>query len=132
MRYLFLILINSVLLFGEYLFVHEAMFERARQSEKIPMLVVGATTCTWTDRLKEETLVDTDVIDFIEKHFVLVKVDQDFDDVPIYLQAEFTPTTQFMNYKGEIFWQSIGFKSANAYLDELKNVRLMWQQQESP
>lgn len=128
MKTLFIALFCPLLLFGEYLFEYEEIFDRGQKTKTIPMLVVGATTCSWTDKLKEKTLTDSGVMAFIEKHFALQVVDQDFDDVAIALHAEFTPTTHFLDYKGEVFWQAIGYKEPKAYLEELKNVVLMWRE----
>lgn len=70
-------------------------------------------------------------MDLLDGHFVHLILDQDFDDVAVDMQAEFTPTTQFLNYRGDIIWQTIGYKNPQDYLKELQTVLELWKEPQS-
>jgi thiol-disulfide isomerase/thioredoxin len=57
-----------------------AAFERAKELNRPILLDVGAVWCPWCDRMDRDTYTNHDTADFINQHFVAVKVD--FDTSP--------------------------------------------------
>lgn len=57
-----------------------AAFERAKELNRPIVLDVGAVWCPWCDRMDRETYTKPDTADFINQHFVAIKVD--FDSSP--------------------------------------------------
>jgi uncharacterized protein len=54
-----------------------AAFERAKELNRPILLDVGAVWCPWCDRMDRDTYTNRDTADFINEHFVAVKVDFD-------------------------------------------------------
>lgn len=57
-----------------------AAFERAKELNRPILLDVGAVWCPWCDRMDRDTYTNHETADFINQHFVAVKVD--FDSFP--------------------------------------------------
>ena len=67
----------------------EKAFAQARQRNKLMLISIGYATCHWCHVMERETFTDPTVADFLNKHFVPVKVDrEEHPDVDrIYLEA---------------------------------------------
>ena len=71
-------------------------FEKARKEEKLIFLSVGYSSCYWCHVMERKTFSNEQVAEFLNKHFVCIKVDReerpDIDDIYmtsliVYLQA---------------------------------------------
>lgn len=55
----------------------EAAFKKARKENKPIFLSVGYSTCHWCHVMARESFVDKKIADFLNKHFVAIKVDRE-------------------------------------------------------
>ena len=71
-------------------------FEKAKKEEKLIFLSVGYSSCYWCHVMERKTFSSEQVAEFLNKHFVCIKVDReerpDIDDIYmtsliVYLQA---------------------------------------------
>ncbi len=88
-------------------------FEAAEREDKPVLVDVGAVWCHWCHVMDERTYNDEEVAEFINKHFIPVKVDRDErPDVDRRLQEAAQlisgqsgwPLTVFMTPKGQVIW----------------------------
>jgi uncharacterized protein len=60
-------------------------FEKAKKEKKLVFLSIGYSSCHWCHVMERESFADKDVADFLNKHFVCIKVDReerpDIDDI---------------------------------------------------
>lgn len=122
MRYLLFLFILTSSLFSEYLHTYDTVMKQARESGKIPVIMMSASTCPWCERMKEKTLSDPELKLILEKYFVFGILEQDFDEFPEDLRVRYTPTTHFMDYTGDVIWQSIGYKNRDSFLLDVYEV----------
>src|SRR5712691_9407134 len=52
-------------------------FERARAEGKPVLLSVGYSTCHWCHVMEEESFEDEEIADFLNRHYVAIKVDRE-------------------------------------------------------
>src|SRR5688572_14709821 len=55
----------------------KAVFDEARQKDKLVLLDIGANWCHWCHVMDDSTYAHPDVQDFLNAHFVLAREDQD-------------------------------------------------------
>jgi uncharacterized protein len=118
-------------------------FEKAKKEKKLVFLSIGYSSCHWCHVMERESFEDKEVADFLNKHFVCIKVDReerpDIDEV--YMTALHVmdarggwPLSMFLTDEGKpivggTYWPkedrkldegvARGFKSILAYIVEL-------------
>src|SRR4051812_46665579 len=118
-------------------------FEKAKKEKKLVFLSIGYSSCHWRHVMERESFEDKEVADFLNKHFVCIKVDReerpDIDEV--YMTALHVmdarggwPLSMFLTDEGKpivggTYWPkedrkldegtARGFKSILAYIVEL-------------
>lgn len=118
-------------------------FEKAKKENKLVFLSIGYSSCHWCHVMERESFEDKDVADYLNKHFVCIKVDReerpDIDE--IYMTALQVmdgrggwPLSMFLTPEGKpivggTYWPkedrkldqgtARGFKSVLAYIVEL-------------
>ena len=55
----------------------EAAFEKAKQEDRPVFLSIGYSTCHWCHVMERESFEDTEVADYLNTHFVSIKVDRE-------------------------------------------------------
>src|SRR3954470_14017022 len=122
-------------------------FERAKKEKKLVFLSIGYISCHWCHVMERESFEDKEVADFLNKHFVCIKVDReerpDIDEV--YMTALHVmdarggwPLSMFLTDEGKpivggTYWPkedrklddgvARGFKSILAYIVELNGEK---------
>lgn len=122
MRYLVTLFLLFSSLFSEYLHNYEDILNQAKETGKIPAIMMSSSTCPWCERMKEKTLTDPELKIILEKYFVFGILEQDFDEFPESLRVRYTPTTHFMDQSGDVIWQSIGYKNRDSFLLDIYEV----------
>ncbi|HVK14132.1 MAG TPA: DUF255 domain-containing protein, partial [Gemmataceae bacterium] len=60
-------------------------FEKAKKEKKLVFLSIGYSSCHWCHVMERESFADKEVADYLNKHFVCIKVDReerpDIDDI---------------------------------------------------
>jgi uncharacterized protein YyaL (SSP411 family) len=120
----------------------EEAFEKARTEDKPIFLSIGYSTCHWCHVMEDESFMDPKVADYLNQHFVSVKVDRetrpDVDDIYMTFVQRTTgsggwPMTVFLNYDRVPFYGGTYFPNPPKYnrigfLDLLKKVDKTWKQ----
>lgn len=101
---------------------HDKGLETARLKEKPMVLILYADWCQWCKKLFEETFADPR-IKFLKDEFVWVKANSDLDQgLKSFYRQEGFPMMVFIDAKGNIVKKLEGFKDADGFLAELKQV----------
>ncbi|MEM4897790.1 MAG: thioredoxin domain-containing protein [Pyrobaculum sp.] len=88
-------------------------FEKARSEDKPILIDVGAVWCHWCHVMDETTYEDDEVAEFINRHYIAIKVDRDerpdidrrLQEVAALLGSQTGwPLTVFMTPSGEVIW----------------------------
>ncbi len=115
--------------------------EKARREDKPIFLSIGYAACHWCHVMERESFVDAEVADFLNRHFVSIKVDReerpDLDS--IYMEAVVSLTGQggwpmsvFLTPEGKPFYGGTYFPPVArhgmpAFLDVLQNIAHLWE-----
>lgn len=116
-------------------------FEKAAGEDKPIFLSIGYSTCHWCHVMAHESFEDREVADFLNKHFVSIKVDKeerpDIDSIYMRVCQEFTgsggwPTSIFMTPDRKPFYAGTYFPKQERYgqigfLDLLGIIKDKWQ-----
>ena len=116
----------------------EEAFEMAQSSQKPILLSVGYSTCHWCHVMKRESFEDPDIAEYMNNHYVPVKVDReerpDVDDaymnaVRIFSRGGGWPMTVFLTPERRPFFGGTYFPP-DRFLDLLKRMKAMFVNEE--
>lgn len=102
----------------------EEAFQKAVESDRIILLDIGAVWCHWCHVMDRETYENEEVAQFINDHFVAIKLDRDLrPDLDKRYQTAIQaitgqggwPLTVFMTSKGKIFFGGTFFPAEDRY-----------------
>ena len=100
---------------------YESALEKARLEKKPLLVLMVSHTCRWCRRLENRTLEHPAVRDYVDDHFVAVKVYREEEAYPETLHASLVPTTFFLAPDGEpLPFVVEGYEDPSDYLDSLK------------
>jgi uncharacterized protein len=115
-------------------------FQKAKQEEKPIFLSIGYAACHWCHVMEHESFSDIEVAEYLNQHFVSVKVDReerpDIDHIYMTVCQAMTgsggwPLTIIMDYKKRPFFAGTYFPKHSKYnraglLDVLHQVVVLW------
>lgn len=111
MRYI-LALLLSINLFALDL---EPAYKKAIELNKKVLLFVYSDGCHWCEKMKETTLSDKDVKEFIESRYIFI-----MSDNTTKFDTNFFPTTYIIEPKDKsIIYEMAGFRDSETFMDEL-------------
>lgn len=103
---------------------YETALAQAKKENKLLMLVIVQDPCPYCDRLVHDTLSDPKVKKALEA-FISVVVDK-HSQLPSAFTTDIAPMTFFIDPKNEEgLWESIGYVSAEQFLDDIKEAQLI-------
>ncbi|SFN04448.1 thioredoxin domain-containing protein [Thermodesulforhabdus norvegica] len=116
-------------------------FERARLEQKPIFLSIGYSTCHWCHVMARESFEDPEIADFLNRHFVPVKVDReerpDVDEVYMAFCQALTgsggwPLSVFLTPDGKPFFAGTYFPKSRrgnvpAFREVLEIIAKIWQ-----
>jgi uncharacterized protein YyaL (SSP411 family) len=120
-----------------YAFSDEA-FEKAKAENKPIFISIGYATCHWCHVMEEESFDDTEVAQFINKHFVAIKVDReirpDIDATYMNVSQLLTgsggwPLNAALLPNGRAFFAGTYFPKPTL-LDILSQIQKLWQNEQ--
>ncbi|MCC5940480.1 MAG: thioredoxin family protein [Balneolaceae bacterium] len=113
----------------------EQALRMAPEQEKKILVDVYAAWCPYCQRMHSEVYVDSDVVEAINEHFILVRINVESDETVSYLgnemsEAEFAralenrnvPTTYFLNHEGAIIGAQPGYLEEGVFSNLLNFV----------
>ena len=113
-----------------------AAFARARAENKPIFLSIGYSTCHWCHVMERESFENYEVAQFINEHFVAIKVDRerrpDIDTIYMTAVQMLTgrggwPMSSFLTPAGQTFFGGTYFPRAQ-FLDLLRRVEAAWRE----
>ena len=98
----------------------EAVVQAKEQNKKL-MLFMHSDYCPWCKKMKRTTLKNKEVVDDINKNYIFVQLDIDFDDFPSKFKPNGVPTTYVIDpIKEEKMFTMRGYKSAKSFLNRIQ------------
>ena len=94
-----------------------------KQSSKIMMIYVTASHCQYCKRMDKNVFQDTKMSKWLDNRFIPVKIDIDFDDIPLNLNTKMTPTFYFVDKKEKILKVIPGSWGADDFKDLLEKIK---------
>lgn len=94
-----------------------------RKEDKPYFLLFSAEWCHWCHEFAENTLVRTDVADYLNQHFVNIFIDADIhNSAYVKYQAQGLPYTVFLNSDGTLYYKYTGTLYGDDFLNVIKEV----------
>jgi len=94
----------------------------AKKEKKMVYLFIGADQCKHCDRLKEQTLSNTDLIEDMKKEYVLLCMSRDQHNIPERFERYGVPIHYFLTPKGDIIAEVQGSREFEGWYDILDEV----------
>ena len=99
------------------------LFEKALKMAKVQnkrvLMFMYSEYCPWCEKMKETTLSDKKVINYINSRYIFLKMDKDMGEYPEELEPRFIPTTYVIDPKTRESIQDIyGYKSPKNFIKE--------------
>ena len=123
-------------------------FEKAKQENKPIFLSIGYSSCYWCHVMERESFMDREIADFLNEHFVCIKVDReerpDVDDlymtaIQLLTQRGGWPLTVFMTPKGLPFIGGTYFPARKGdrgprigFLELITSIAKIWKEKPEP
>lgn len=98
---------------------------KAKEEDKIIMLVFRAIDCNYCDRMETETLVDEDVKEALEEDFITLHYNQDLEALPLGFQEGMTPNFIFVDKDENILQMYPGMRTPEQFIEALKEILAM-------
>lgn len=114
----------------------DAAMSRSEASGKKVLVDIYAPWCGWCTRLQNEVYTDQDVLDYLDVHFEITRLNIDaatdtvnfrghdivMPELAYHLGAQGTPTTVFLKPDGEYITRLPGFLDAGGFLEVLEYI----------
>ena len=124
MNKIILVLLASALsLFALEFHSYEEALKMQKKSGKIIMIDVVRSDCHYCHKMDAEVFNDEQMSKWIEKRFIPVKLDLDFDEIPLGIKVHFTPTFFFVNKEQKIIKTVPGSWSIQDFKDLTKSIK---------
>lgn len=98
MKQLTLIILLSINLLATqwHTFDEAKLIQNKNSNPNIIMIYVTASHCPYCKRMDKNVFQDKNMSKWLESKFIAVKIDMDFDDIPMNLKPTMTPTFYFV------------------------------------
>ena len=94
-----------------------------KKSGKIIMIDVVRSDCHYCHKMDAKVFNDAQMSKWIEQKFIPVKLDLDFDEIPLGIKVHFTPTFFFVNKEQKIIKTIPGSWNIQDFKDLTKNIK---------
>ena len=102
---------------------YKEALSKAKKEKKNVMLLVTSETCRWCRKLENTTLVDKDVVQRLQKDYVVVQATRGEGTYPKVLKVGPVPATFFLDVNGKLIIKKVvGYWSAEDYLSYMDDV----------
>jgi len=100
----------------------DAALQEAQKSNKVIVIKVMTEHCHFCKKMDREVMVDQNVVNILQKDFVVVQVDITKNTLPLGLTAELTPTFFFIDKNKKVLHKIVGSWNVEDFLEILKEV----------
>ncbi|MCW8896136.1 thioredoxin family protein [Sulfurimonas sp.] len=124
MRYLILtIALISTLCAVDWPSDYDEAKEQAKKEKKNIYMLIGSEYCPWCEKFEKKVLSQKEVIEKLEKDYVLIYLSREIDDIPTHLEKTPVPRHYFLTENGEIIYTIVGYRSVEALYEVLNDVK---------
>jgi len=114
---------ESVSLEPEKKTTYAEAFSQAKEEDKILVIFISATDCSYCRKMEEETLSKKNVKEELGKNFVLFTINEDEEEeLPLNLQAGMTPNFVFVDKDENIIDMAPGMRTPSEFIDKLNVI----------
>ncbi len=115
----------------------ESSYEEALKKSKEqgrPMLVLMVSEhCRWCHKLKEKTLKDPEVENYIERRFIPLLLDREKSEYPSYIKAKYVPTTFYISPEEKFIIKPVaGYWEPYDYMSDLRLALRVFKKSRAP
>ncbi|BCD63121.1 hypothetical protein NitYY0826_C2011 [Nitratiruptor sp. YY08-26] len=121
MKKIFLLI--PLIMFGIDYHSYKDAVKKAKELHKPVMIEITSSHCHYCKWMESTTLQDKEVVSFIQKNFIPVRIDVSKEEIPKGIEYSMTPTFIFMDPKGRIIKKIPGAWKKEDFLKILKEVK---------
>jgi thioredoxin-related protein len=120
-----LVLFFCYSLFGDvkwYQNLEQAKQEAQNQDKRIYMLIVS-DSCVWCRKFKNQTLKDKNILNKLDKRYILLVLDKSSTKIPKRFKTTPIPRHYFLTKDGKVVFPVVGYrdvKEFNIFLDDVE------------
>jgi len=122
-KILVLVLFSVVSLWGLEFHSYEEALKIQKKTKKIIMIDVMRTDCHYCIKMQKEVFDDPEMSAWLEKRFIPVELNLDFDELPLGLHVFFTPTFFFVDENQKIVKKIPGSWNIQDFKDLTINIK---------
>jgi thioredoxin-related protein len=101
----------------------KALYAPKENRSKTLVMMYSAKSCPQCAYMKQKVFQDPEVKAYMERHFVVLEKDINYDDLPEGFDYFGIPTMFFIDQNGRQIAKVIGSSRAESFLKTLKNIR---------
>ena len=117
------LLASAMSLFALEFHNYKDALKMQKKSGKVIMIDVVRSDCHYCHKMDAQVFNDAQMSKWIEQKFIPVKLDLDFDDLPLGIKVHFTPTFFFVNKEQKIIKTIPGSWNIQDFKDLTKNIK---------
>jgi len=107
---------------------YQEALQKAQKEHKLVYIFISSSTCGWCEKFEQTTLEDTKIKKRLARDFITLHLVREFDDVPKRFATTPVPRHYFLDSKGVILYNSLGYRKVatfEAFIDnaEEKNSK---------
>jgi len=118
-----LLVLGAISLWGVKFQTYEDALKLQKKNHKIIMIDVMRTECQYCIKMEREVFDDPEMSKWIQQRFIPVKLNLDFDDLPLGLHVYFTPTFFFVDENQKILKKIPGSWNIQDFKDLTENIK---------
>lgn len=108
----------------KYETLYETALQKAKNENKILMMVATSQSCPWCRKLERQTLKKDEINSVIQSKFIPLSVDQDLKNFPSNFELKVVPTIYFINPKDEsVISKVLGYKNKKEFAEIISEVK---------
>lgn len=108
----------------KYETLYETALQKAKNENKILMMVATSQSCPWCRKLERQTLKKDEINSVIQSKFIPLSVDQDLKNFPSNFEVKVVPTIYFINPKDEsVISKVLGYKNKKEFAEIISEVK---------
>ena len=117
------LLVNAVSLFALEFHTYEEALKLQKKTGKIIMIDVVRSDCHYCKDMQKEVFDNKEMSLWLKKRFIPVKLNLDFDELPLGIHIYFTPTFFFIDADQQIIKKIPGSWNIQDFKDLTKNIK---------
>ena len=122
-KLLVVIILSICSLWGVEFHTYEEALKLQKKTKKIIMIDVMRTECHYCIEMEEKVFDNPKMSQWIQKRFIPVKLNLDFDELPLGLHVYFTPTFFFVDKNQKVIKKIPGSWNIKDFKDLTKNIK---------